>query len=399
MNTETKILNKKNSLTGLKHQNQRAILQLLQKKNLSYADLSALLPLSYTGIINVAEEMITKGLLEKKDPETETPTKGRPSHMIGLNAGRGCVAVVNFCGKDLLRIYDLAGNQILEEDLEYDYVTDDVIAYLVGKLRQIVQTKLPSPLYAISVIAAGYIDKYSGRFAFAPHFEHYKDLDLKGLLGEFCGGEVEVKNIMYYRVLAERELGANPITNALLIDDFGSALCLDGKIYEGENGYAGELGSLSTDYFMEANEYTAEEYREDAGRLCSSTRIVRVVKERLLRGEESLLQGSEDPDIDKILEAYRQGDRLVCEVMSANARLFACTIKNIVGYLDLNTVIFGTGRSRFGEDYRAQVEAFLKKRGRPVTVCMSSFPDNSEALGACKDAIGRAYDKILHEMR
>ena len=165
-----------------------------------------------------------------------------------------------------MRSVDLGGKLLHQVQLEYDYVSNEVVEELVRRFREITE-KLSSPLLTISVIGAGYIDKYTGRFIYWPHVEHYRDLNLKELFATFTDADVEVKNIMYYRIFAERELGNNEVTNVLLIDDYGSALCLDGKIYEGENGFAGELAFLSTNYYMETNEFVAEEYREDAGRL------------------------------------------------------------------------------------------------------------------------------------
>ncbi|HZA81818.1 MAG TPA: ROK family protein, partial [Actinomycetes bacterium] len=103
---------------------------------------------------------------------------------------------------------------------------------------------------AIGVGAAGLVEWPGGRARWAPH-NSYRRLELRRLLHERTGLPTTVDNDANAAAWAETRFGAGVGSDNLVLvtvgTGIGGGLVLDGRLYHGEHGFAGELGHLIVD--------------------------------------------------------------------------------------------------------------------------------------------------------
>jgi glucokinase len=103
---------------------------------------------------------------------------------------------------------------------------------------------------AIGVGAAGLVEWPGGNARWAPH-NTYRRLELRRLLHERTGLPTTVDNDANAAAWAEARFGAGAGSDDLVLvtvgTGVGGGLVLDGRLYHGEHGFAGELGHLIVD--------------------------------------------------------------------------------------------------------------------------------------------------------
>ena len=146
----------------------------------------------------------------------------------------------------------------------------------------------------------------------------------------------------------------------------GSGIIIDGKLFRGSYGWAGENGHMLA--------------TPDEGVLCgcrnrgcfmsyaSGRYVPRHLKLRMLEGKESLLEGKEDLSCEDLLFAYRQGDALAKEMVESMAHHLAVCLYNYM-LLNINVFVFGGGLTNFGEALFGRVrEEFDRYNQIPLPV-------------------------------
>lgn len=102
---------------------------------------------------------------------------------------------------------------------------------------------------AIGIGCAGSVDHKTGVVRNSPNFTNWKDIPLGDWVTQDYGVPVCVENDANCAVLAESRIGAGKgFNNAVLLTlgtGIGGGLVLNGKLYRGSTGTAGELGHLS----------------------------------------------------------------------------------------------------------------------------------------------------------
>ena len=103
---------------------------------------------------------------------------------------------------------------------------------------------------AIGVGAAGLVERPGANARWAPH-NTYRRLELRRLLHERTGLPTSVDNDANAAAWAEARFGAGAVSDDLVVVNVGTGigggLVLDGRLYHGEHGFAGELGHLIVD--------------------------------------------------------------------------------------------------------------------------------------------------------
>ena len=127
----------------------------------------------------------------------------------------------------------------------------DQAATLAAMVELVDQLRARHPaVAAIGVGAAGLVEWPRGRLRWAPH-NAYRQLELRRLLHERTGLPTIVDNDANAAAWAEARFGAGAGSDDLVLvtvgTGIGGGLVLDGHLYHGEHGFAGELGHLIVD--------------------------------------------------------------------------------------------------------------------------------------------------------
>jgi glucokinase len=128
---------------------------------------------------------------------------------------------------------------------------DDEAATLAALLSVVDELRGRNPgVEAIGLGAAGLVEWPGGHARWAPH-NTYGRLELRRLLHERTGLPTTVDNDANAAAWAEARFGAGAGGGDLVLvtvgTGVGGGLVLDGRLYHGEHGFAGELGHLIVD--------------------------------------------------------------------------------------------------------------------------------------------------------
>lgn len=247
----------------------------------------------------------------------------------------------------------------------------------------------------IGVSVPGWVDSRRGVLLGATNIPCWKNYPLARKIELRCRLPVRIANDANVAALAEARWGAGaPYRNifyASLGTGIGTGMVLDGKLYEGRTGAAGEGGHNTIDF---------------QGPLCgcgkrgcieayaSGTGIAREARERIEKNSASGLRllKSAGGDIagitsEKVAEAARKGDKLAREILEDAADHLAIWIGNMIDLLDPDVVILGGGVGRLMISHRLSMRKHLDTWAinpgrRRVPIVEAHYGSESALVGA-----------------
>ncbi len=188
--------------------------------------------------------------------------------------------------------------------------------------------------------------------------------------------------------LAEMWLGdARGIPNFLSVDidvGLGSGLVLNGNIYRGVNGLAGELGHMVID---------PDGHPCACGKKgCLETLVAfpAIIREAM-RDPGPVLQhycGENPPpvDIDCILKAAERSDDSAIRALQSSAQALGMALGNLLNFIDVSTIFINSKLATHNELYLQEMHRtlsryFLLANEMPIKVLPSSLGRKGEILG------------------
>lgn len=373
------------NLQELRTSNKKVIIRLLRKKDLSGKELSQSLQLSPGGIQSLIDEMVDDGLLVKYN--AESVVRGRRPINLKINPNIGIVVVLSLynCSSYEIDICDFNGKVVSH----FTQKTEgrELTSLLISDIERIVADS-GRKLYAIAVSAIGKIQKDTGAFHYAPQMEGYVNVNFKELLEKHFKVGVVIKNKLVYLLHAERnhDIALN-IQNAFYVWGLGCALCLDGRIFEGENGFAGELGMQCTDIYgaLREKEYY-NPYR--------SNHFMGAVNGLSAAVHQEI---GESLDMSKIFAFYNGGDKRVRKPVEMFLQLYGLALRNLVEFMDIKQVIIGGVMAELNDKALALLAKYVNEsvHDKLDVEIVRAKPECTEIKGAFGYAMDIAFEKLL----
>lgn len=192
---------------------------------------------------------------------------------------------------------------------------------------------------AIGIAAAGFVDAQGERVRFAPHLP-WRDEGVRARLAERWSAPVVLDNDANCAARAELLHGAaGEAENAIVVTlgtGIGGAVVLDGEVYRGHNGMAGEYGHMQVVPGGRRCECGGTGCWEQ---YCSGNALVRAVRE----------QGAEDLTGPEITAAAEAGDPVALAAFASVAEWLGVGLANLVAAYDPEIVVVGGGLSAAGD--------------------------------------------------
>ena len=277
---------------------------------------------------------------------------------------------------------------------------DEVVQRFVGALKNVAETVEASELSGVGVSLASPTDPETGVMYNPPNLPGWDGFSLKPVIEAEFSLRASCANDATLAALAEQKYGAGRGYKHLIYmtvsTGIGSGIVIDGKLYTGRSGFAGEIGHLTVDR---------------NGPLCncgnlgcleavaSGTAVARMARERIAAGESSVLADvarnqPDDLDARKVAEAARSGDALASSIMDEVGVSLGC---GVVSLFDPEVIVIGGGLSRSldllqpGITGEIEAHAMAQHRGRKP-IAKSELGDDVGLLGAAGLAFD-AYDE------
>ncbi len=273
---------------------------------------------------------------------------GKPVVAIDIGGTKYIVAVVGCGGKILSRIYRHTRSHEGPRK-----VTARLMATIDEAIGQ--SGVRPARLGGIAVAYAGLVDIERGLVTEAPNLPHWNNVPLRDMLAEKYKMPAYVINDASAAAIGEQRLGAGRgLSNLVFITvstGIGGGIIIDGELYNGTDGTAGELGHT----IVQVDGPLCHCGRKGCWEsLASGSAIARMAKERLRKGEKSILiamSGKVINDItaEMVSQGAKKGDALCCEVISEAARFLGIGLANITNIFNPQMIVVGGGVSSMGE--------------------------------------------------
>jgi predicted NBD/HSP70 family sugar kinase len=366
--------------------NQIRLVAELQKGPQSFTALSEKLSLSITAIAKIVKELCRSGLTKLVSSDPFVPKKaGRRPNYVALNTAMGLIAAIDLSNRDLTVALAELNNQILLQDVleGQDLITADSLAKIADKLRTLLASKEAAgrPLLGICISSPGKIDP-EGNYIYAHRIADYQHVNLKQYFSTLFGVDVDVYHDVKLGCIGERVFGAIPkearnIYFAYIDNAAGSSLFLNGHLYGGAHGLAGEVNDIAPiDEVAAKSEKgtfsTLEDIRED-------------IKNQLKDVAEHPLKGKAHIHVEEMAKLYRKHDPYVEKALERSAQENALSLLAMANLLDVDAIVIQGRVELFGEDYRALLEHYFHAydlNHNTASILFSSLKNQANLLGA-----------------
>ncbi|HWP43874.1 MAG TPA: ROK family protein [Blastocatellia bacterium] len=208
---------------------------------------------------------------------------------------------------------------------------------------------------AVGIGIPGLVNRKTKRIEVMPNLPPLSDMDITAELARQSGLPVVMDNDANAAAYAELQAGVargrREVFFVTLGTGIGSGLIIDGKIYRGATGFAGEFGHMTID--PEGIECACGNIG-CLETIASGPNIVRRTRERLYRDRTSSLSRLAIPrdrelTAEDIAHAASQGDEMAQVMMERTGMFLGIAIAAVINLLNVEMVVMGGGVMEAGD--------------------------------------------------
>ena len=219
---------------------------------ISRTALSERLALAPSTVTRLLAPLIEADYLRESTSEAVRP--GRPSRLLNVNTGRHLVIGIKIAPTRVAAVLTDMGAQVLArtETAVGDARPATALAAAVELTRELLAASgdTVTRVLGIGVGVSGHVDSATGVCRYSALLDWHR-VDVAGPLAAATGLPVVVNNDVNTLVIAERWFGEGRTVDSFAVVTIGSGigcgLLLDGTLYSGASGMAGELGHMPLD--------------------------------------------------------------------------------------------------------------------------------------------------------
>ncbi|RIH90352.1 N-acetylglucosamine repressor [Calidithermus terrae] len=361
---------------AIKRQNRRLLLESIRRRGpSSRADLARELGLTKSTVSSLTQELIGEGLLSEGSPQASASGTGRPGILLELRPQGALALGVELGVKNTVVIVLDLGSQT-QQLLEWPEASDTPLAQRLERIARQIQQHVPGRehLLGLGLTVPGVVrDDQTLVYAPGPGWRNAAPAEqLEALLGL----RVVVQNDANASALGEAFWGEShsPLAYVMLGTGLGIGLVVDGQVYRGHFGAAGELGH----------------WKEGSDRPCSCGRWGCLETELSLRALEQHFQAlsRRTEDFWGILGLAGQGYGPALESLEALGGQLGRLVANLAVTFDPAVVVLGGAGAEAWQWLEAPTRRRLSELAFiPEHACL---PIRPSAFGHLAPAMGAA---------
>jgi predicted NBD/HSP70 family sugar kinase len=382
--------------TGSKHLireiNQAIVIQAIRSHGaLSRTDIAQKVSLSLPTISGITAELIEAGLLYEQS--TGASTGGRRPVMLALNQAAGYAVGIKLTEDAAISVLtDLDATVVARRSAPISGHAPEAVAAtvadVVGSLRPYANGKV---IFGVGIGLAGVIDRNKDRVRHATYFG-WHDLPFSQMVEQLLDLPVVVDNDVNALTAAEQWFGAGrDVANVLVISlgrGVGLGMVLDGRLYRGAAGGAGEFGHITV---------------VPDGPPCACGKrgcLEALVSDPAIIQRAGVVLGH-TPTIQAAVDGALQGDAVLQGIFAAAGRTLGMAVANLVNVLNPSLVIIGGEGTRAGDLVTEPFRRALREHCfdglyDDVRVVIEPWGDEAWARGAASLLLGDLFSPALH---
>ena len=227
--------------------NRQIVLNYVRERSpISRAAISHETELQRSTVSLIVDELKDQGLIEEIEGES---TGGRPPNLLRLRAAGPIALGIDIGTKQTtLATCDLAGRVIDQESFKTDPSAETTLEKILECAQGLIAKA--KGIEAVGISIPGLVEPERGNVIFVPKFR-WRDWDVAAQLKRATSLPVRIDNDANAAALAELWFGRPEIREVrdfvmvLVEEGLGTGLVLDGQVYHGEAGAAGEFGHMT----------------------------------------------------------------------------------------------------------------------------------------------------------
>jgi len=300
----------------------------------------------------------------------------------------------SFIGIDLsglkLRAATVNGDGVLGERREAPVQREGLVAQVTQVVNDLRQST--SNIGAVGIAIPGLVNRHSDRVIASRFLPATVHGNLHDEVMEKTGLRVELENDANAAAYGEYKIGAGRGSRDMFYitigEGIGGAIILDGKLWTGASGFAGEVGHITID--TEGSECQCG----NTGCLetvASAPNIVRRANERLNRDSTSSLSKlaiNKNFTADDMAREAMQGDDFALMMIERTGKYIGTGVATVINLLNIERIVLGGGVMQAGDLILNPIIQEAKQRA--FQPCFEATKILGAALGTEAATIGAA---------
>ena len=384
----------------IREENRALLLRLIcTEQSISRVALARRTGLSKMAVGNIIADLMESGLVREGDSLSGGRGAGRRA--VGLFPGDRALAAGVYISRDHVTASLISLSARVLKSLRYPLSAGDDASSVVDKvcrgIDEVTAGVAADRLLGVGVASIGPVDVTEGVLLTPNDFYGIGELPLKDVISQRTGLDVTVDNDMNAAAMAESLFGLGRDHASFIYlgitHGVGSGVVLNGRVYYGEEGFAGEIGHTVLEVSGEpctcGNRGCFEAY-------VSIPRLLEYTRARLESGEDSVLSSIPGFDFGDICQ-NAPTDALCSKVLDRLVLYTGAALTNAVNVFDVCEVVLGHDVAAGGRALARRLEEhingrlFARRRKRRVGVEISAFGDAAPAVGSGMLAFAKLF--------
>lgn len=396
----------------MREKNLSTVLRLIHAQPpISRAQLAVLTGLNKSTVSSLVDELISRGLVHETG--SNSVGTGRPATTLEINPQAGLIIGVEL-GVDFVSVAvaDFLGHILwqCQEDADptggYQKTIDQTLK-IVKKAMTVNKSK-GSRFLGLGLATPGTVDLNEGVLIFAPNL-HWHNVPFRKIFSEHTKLNTYIENDANAAAIAEHLFGTTRQSHDFIFIfagvGIGSGLFLDGHLYRGKNGYAGEIGH--SPIMVEGPPTTCH----CGNRGCWETyanqySIIRRVQARLEIKSDTIIpklmaEQNAPLSISLIKQAAEMDDSIAIDVLAEAGSAMGKGFTGLINIFNPEKIILGGPLSAVGEYLLPAIKetishhSFLPEITEQAEVQLSSFKQDASLMGAISIVVDDVLSKPM----
>ncbi|MFH1008201.1 MAG: ROK family transcriptional regulator [Candidatus Latescibacterota bacterium] len=386
----------------LAQQKKNSVLNQIRRSGpISLSHLSDLIGLDRKSVKFLLDELKAEGLVRQK--ELGPSTGGRRPQLVELDPEYGIAVGVDIGLTQTRTVAVNIRKELVGQEIRKTKLGNDLVDGIIESIEHLLAGGKKAPLLGIGMAMAGLNDPDRALMIFSPKFGDVRDLPLGKLMGDRFGVPAMLQGNAAAMALGEQAFGVgrgvNDFVCVNMATGIGLGVVINGKLYRGASGYAGELGHIvvePTGPRCVCGNYGCLEV------MASGLALARQTREALEHGVHSSVDGMvagkwEDITAKIVCEAARGGDKLAYTIIEKAGDYLAMGLATVINLFNPEVIVLSGGLSLACEGIREPITRRLKVHAlemplNEARIVFSELGEASGALGAATLVLDRVFD-------
>ena len=259
-------------------------------------------------------------------------------------------------------------------------------------------------IIGIGIAMQGTVNSDEGVSVYSPYFNNWDNIPLKDIFEKEFNLPVCVEHDPNCMAMTERWLGgAKDVKDMLFIRlsmGIGMSIIINGEIYRGVDGSAGEFGHITINpdgARCTCGNYGCLEVYASGRSILQQTR--EGLKLRRTTLEIGLEKDNEAINLSTVANAARKGDAYLRSIFENAGIFLGIGISNMINIFNPEMVIIGGELGKFADLYLDKAREIAKQKAwknSRINILASQFESDSAAIGAAAVYVQKIFSGNVH---